>query len=346
MFRFENIEYLYALSAILLFLLIYIISRIIRKQKLNLAADAGLISKLTPEVSAFKPVYKFTLLMLAYSFAVIALANPQIGTKMEEIKREGVELIIALDVSNSMKAEDIKPNRLERAKQSILKLIDNLMSDKIGLVVFAGDAFLQLPLTTDYSAAKLMVSTVETEMIATQGTALGHAITLGQSAFSKENDVNKALIIITDGENHEDDALSAAKDAREKGIIIHTIGMGSIEGSPIPLYQNGREIGYVKDRAGNTVITKLNAGMLQQIALEADGRFIRSSSADPDLTALLDEISGMDKKEFEAKVFTEYEDRFQYFLAAAIFFLLLELLISNKKNKYIEKLISFAGGKK
>lgn len=346
MFRFENIEYLYALTAVPLFVLVYIISRIIRLQKIKLAADANLLSKLTPDVSGFKPLYKFILLMLAFSFAVVALANPQIGTKMEEIKREGVELIIALDVSNSMKAEDIKPNRLDRAKQSILKLIDNLMSDKIGLVVFAGDAFLQLPLTTDYSAAKLMVSTVETEMIATQGTALGHAITLGAAGFSKEDDFNKAMIIITDGENHEDDALSAAKEAREKGIIIHTIGMGSIEGSPIPQFENGREIGYVKDREGNTVITKLNAGMLQQIALEADGRFIRSSSADPDLNALLEEISGMDKKEFEAKVFTEYEDRFQYFLAVALFFLLLEILISNKKNKFIAKLISFAGGKK
>lgn len=346
MFRFENIEYLYLLAGIPIFTLIFIISRILRIQKLKYAGDEALLSRLIPDVSGFKPLYKFILLMLGFGLAVVALANPQIGTKMEEVKREGIELIIALDVSNSMKAEDIKPNRLERAKQSILRLIDNLVSDKIGLIVFAGDAFLQLPLTTDYSAAKLMVTTIEPEMIATQGTAIGHAITMGMGSFSNQNDINKAMIIITDGENHEDDALSAAEDAASEDIIIHTIGMGSLDGAPIPLYQNGREIGYAKDKSGNTVITKLNAGMLQQIAAQTSGRFIRSSSSDPDLTTLVEEISSMDKKEFESKVFTEYEDRFQYFLAAALFIFLLEIIISSKKNKYIEKLIQFAGGKK
>jgi Ca-activated chloride channel family protein len=346
MFRFENIDYLYLLLAIPIFTGIFIISRYIRKKKLKAIADKQLLESLIPEVSAFKPLYKFILLMLAYAFGVAALANPQIGTKMEEVKREGVELMLALDVSNSMKAEDIKPNRLERAKQSILRLIDNLVSDKIGVIVFAGDAFLQLPLTTDYSAAKLMISTVETDMIGTQGTAIGSAIELATDSFSEDEEVNKALIIITDGENHEDDALGAAEDATDKNIIIHTIGMGSLEGSPIPVYRNGREVGYVKDREGNTVVSKLNAGMLQQIAAQGDGRFIRSSTADPDLTALLEELSGLDKKEFESKMFTEYEDRFQYFLAAALFFLLLEILIANRRNKYIAKLISFAGGKK
>lgn len=346
MFKFENIEYLYALTAIPIFVLLYILSRILRRQKLKNAGEKHLLMQLMPQVSDFKPIFKFIMLLFAYTFGVIALANPQIGTKMEEVKREGVELIIALDVSNSMKAEDIKPNRLERAKQSIVKLIDNLVSDKIGIIVFAGDAFLQLPITTDYSAAKLMISTVETDMIGTQGTAVGAAIELGVKSFSDDEEINKAMIIISDGENHEDDALGAAEDADENDIIIHTIGMGSIEGAPIPVYQNGRDMGYVKDSEGNTVISKLNAGMLQQIASVGNGRFIRSSSADPDLTALLEEISGMDKKEFESKMFTEYEDRFQYFLAAALFFLLLELLISYKKNKYLAMLEKFAGGKK
>lgn len=346
MFRFENIDYLYLLFVIPAFVLVYIISRYIRQGKLKALADKDMLETLIPEVSSFKPLYKFILLMFAYAFGIVALANPQIGTKMEEVKREGVELMIALDVSNSMKAEDIKPNRLDRAKQSILRLIDNLISDKIGIIVFAGDAFLQLPMTTDYSAAKLMISTVETDMIGTQGTAIGAAIDLAVNSFSDDEEVNKALIVITDGENHEDDALGAAEEASDKGVVIHTIGMGSIEGSPIPVIRNGREVGYVKDKQGNTVVSKLNAGMLQQIATQGDGRFIRSSTADPDLTLLLKELSGLDKKEFEAKMFTEYEDRFQYFLAAALFFLILELLISNRRNKYISKLISFAGGKK
>lgn len=345
MFRFENTEYLWGLLAIPVFFLIFLIVRSIRKKKLNEFGDPSLISQLMPDISSFKPHLKFWLMMFALASGILAIANPQIGTKIEEIKREGVEVIIAIDVSNSMKAEDIKPSRLERAKNSVIRLIDKLANDRIGLIIFAGDSFLQLPLTTDYSAAKMLVSAVDPEMVQTQGTALGSAIELATESFSDDENRNKAIIIFTDGENHEDDALGAAKDASDKGIVVHTIGMGSQEGSPIPIYKNGRRAGFVQDRDGNTVISKLNSGMLQQVSSVADGTFFLASNGDPDLEGLIKDLSELDKKEFESAIATDYEDRFQYMIALGLFFLIVEALVSYRKNKYLSALNDFAGGK-
>jgi len=267
--------------------------------------------------------------MFAYSSLLIALANPQIGTKLEEVKRKGVELVVALDVSNSMLAEDIKPNRLDRAKQEISKLIDKLENDKIGIVVFAGKSFIQLPLTSDYSAAKLMLSTITTDIISTQGTAIGSAIETAQGLFSEDNSKSRVLIIISDGENHEDDAIGIARAASEKNIIIHTVGMGTITGAPIPIYQNNRIVGFLKDNQNNTVMTKLVPEVLQQVAIASNGEFYTSNEME--LAGILDKISKMEKIEFGAKQFTNYESRFQYFLGLALFFLLIELLISERK---------------
>lgn len=346
MIRYEHIEFLYALLSIPVFVLIFIIYRYDRKRKLRRIGDRALLAGLMPEVSSFKPVLKFTILMLALAFMLIAAANPQIGSKMEEIKREGVEVIIALDISNSMLAEDVKPSRLELARLSISKLIDNLNSDRIGLVLFAGDAYLQLPLTTDYSAAKLMLSTVSTGLIDMQGTAIGRALELSMKSFSKDETRNKAIILITDGENHEDDALSIAAEAAEQGIVIHTIGMGSIAGSPIPQNPNNPNSGYIKNESGETVISKLNANMLQQLAAIGGGRFIRASATNPNLTTLIEELAGMEKQEFGSRIYTDYEDRFQYFAAAALLLLILELFISEKRNKLVARLLRFVGGSK
>lgn len=272
---------------------------------------------------------------------VLGLANPLIGTKMKEVKREGIEVVIAVDVSNSMLAEDIRPNRLERAKSSIKRLIEDLTQDKISIVLFAGDSFLQLPMTTDYSAAKLMVSTMSTDLIEKQGTAIGGAIELGLESFSDDEEVNKVMIIITDGENHEDDALSAAKEAEDKGVVIYTIGMGSIDGGPIPNIVNGKPQGFITDNSGKTVVSKLNANMLQELAAIGGGSFVRASGGEVNLGDLLDDISKMEKTEFEAKVFTDFEDRFQYVFFFALFVLVLEMLIGDRKNKTltIKKLI-------
>jgi Ca-activated chloride channel family protein len=344
MIRFEHLEFFYALLAVPVLFLIYYIYRNWRRKKLRLIGDLNLIKNLIPNYTGSKPFYKFLLLILAFSALIVALANPQIGTKIEEVKRRGVEIIIALDVSNSMLSEDIKPNRLERAKQEILKLIDNLQNDRISIIVFAGKAFTQLPLTTDFSAAKLMVSITSTDLISTQGTAIGSAIDLAEGSFTKDNTKSKVLLIISDGENHEDDALSSAKNASEKGIIIHSFGMGSPNGAPIPIYQNGNVTGFMKDNAGQTVITKLNPQIMQELASAGNGDFFTADQMD--LTALIDKISKMDKQEFGTKMFTDYENRFQIFLGLALFLMLIEFVISEKRNKVLNRISNLIGGYK
>lgn len=333
MLKLENEIYLYLLLAIPVLIVIYLLYRTRRKKVLAKFGTVSALNRLAPDVSTFKNSFKFILLVIAFSTLVVGLANPQIGTKMKEVKREGIEVVIAVDVSNSMLAEDIKPNRLERAKSSIKRLIEKLTQDKISIVLFAGDSFLQLPMTSDYSAAKLMVSTISTDQIEKQGTAIGSAIELGIKSFSSNSKVNKVMIIITDGENHEDDALSAAKEAAEKGIIIHTIGMGSVNGGPIPNIINGVPRGFMTDNTGKTVISKLNANMLEELAQTGGGSFVRASGGDVNLSDLLDKISKMEKTKFEAKVFTDFEDRFQYLFFFALIVMVLEMTIIDRKNK-------------
>jgi Ca-activated chloride channel family protein len=344
MIKFEHIEFFYGFIAVPVFFFIYYIYRSWRRKKLRQMGDLNLIKNLIPNYTGSKPFYKFLLLILAFSALIMALANPQIGTKMEEVKRQGVEIIIALDISNSMLSEDIKPNRLERAKQEILKLIDNLQNDRISLVIFAGKAFTQLPLTTDYSAAKLMVSITNTDLISTQGTAIGSAIELAQESYTKDNSKSKVLLIISDGENHEDDALTIAKQAADKGIIIHTFGMGSPNGAPIPIYQNGNVTGFMKDNSGQTIITKLNPQILQELSDVGNGDFFTADQMD--LTALIDKIGKMDKQEFGTKMFTDYENRFQIFLGLALFLMMIEFIISEKRNKVLNRISNLIGGYK
>ncbi|MFA7627665.1 MAG: VWA domain-containing protein, partial [Candidatus Kapaibacterium sp.] len=258
MIKFANIEFIYGLIGLPLLALLYYSYRRWRRKKLNIIGDIHLIKPLMLGATGFKPLLKFLMIFVATASLLIALAQPQVGTKLEEVKRMGVEVIIAVDVSNSMLSEDLKPNRMERAKQSILRLIDRLEDDRLGIIVFAGHSYLQLPLTTDYSAAKLIGSTIGPELVSLQGTAIGSAIDLAVETFSGDDSKSKALIIITDGENHEDDALSSAQAAADNGITIHTIGMGSSAGGPIPVYENGRMAGYRKDNQGDVIMTRLN----------------------------------------------------------------------------------------
>jgi Ca-activated chloride channel family protein len=233
-----------------------------------------------------------------------------------------------------MRAEDIRPNRLERSKLAIARFIDKLENDRIGIIVFAGQAYVQLPITTDFNAAKLFLSTISTDMIPTQGTAIGTAIDLGVKSFVGNDKKHKVLVIITDGENHEDDAVEAARKANEEGVVVHAIGMGSPEGGPIPVYHNSTQVDFLKDNTGSIVITKLNQTALEQIAAEGKGIFVRASNTDDGLGSIMKEISKMDKKAFESKMFTEYEDRFQYLIGAGLLILLLEFLLGNKKSKW------------
>ena len=340
MFRFGNSEYLWGLLIIPLFVLFFIWSRLSRKRALKRFGKLEILKQLMPYVSGSRPGFKFFLLMLALAFFIVGTARPQFGSKLKNVKREGVELIIALDVSNSMMSEDIQPNRLERAKRAISRLVDRLKDDKIGLIVFAGDAYTQLPITTDYNSAKLFLNSISTQIVPKQGTAIGSAIDLASKSFTQNGEANKAIIVITDGENHEDDAVTAAKNATDKGIIVHTIGMGLPQGSPIPVLRNGQKE-YLKDRDGNVVITKLDEQTLEKIASAGTGIYIRANNAQIGLDTLFDEINKMQKEEVESRVYSEYDDQFQYLFAVGILLLLFEFVILERKNRYLKNIKLF-----
>jgi Ca-activated chloride channel family protein len=340
-FRFENSLFLYGLALIPLMVFIFLLVLKWRRKSLNKIAEAGLQSIVLPQLSKSKVVWRFIFWCLAMAFLVIAIANPQFGTKLEEAKREGIDIMIALDVSNSMKAQDLAPNRLENAKQSIGRLINNLNDDRIGIIVFAGQSYVQLPITTDYSSAKLFLESISCDMIPTQGTAIGAAIDLAVESFDPKSPAAKAIIVITDGENHEDDAVKSAEAAAEKGMTVHTIGMGSEAGVPLPLVSNGNIVGYRKDNEGNTVVSKLNTALLKEIAAAGKGIFVQAGRSQSALSVVKDELNKMEKKEYASKRYTDYEGRFQFFLAAAVFLLISESLLSERKSKFLQKLNLF-----
>ncbi len=332
LFRFANPEYLYVLLLLPALVLLFILNSMRRNRLFRKIGNQTVISRLAPEMSNSRPVVKFIILLLAVSSSIIMLARPQFGSKLEEVKKQGVEVVLALDVSNSMLAEDIQPDRLTRAKQAISRLVDNLDNDRIGLIVFAGDAYTQIPITSDYVSAKMFLSTITPEMVPKQGTAIGAAIRLGIRSFSPGEGKSRAMIIITDGENHEDDPVAAAEEASKAGIIIHTIGIGSPEGVPIPVSSAGKN-DYLKDRDGNTVITKLDEDILKKIAAATGGSYIRASSSSIGLDEIFKNIRKMKKEELDSKMYTEYNDQFQFFAALTIFLLLLEFLIMDRRNR-------------
>ncbi len=335
MFRFENTYYLYALALIPLFIILFMLMKRWKKKSLKNFGESFLIKQLMPDASKHKLNIKFLILMIAYIFLVLGLANPQIGSKLEKVKRKGSDLIIALDVSNSMLAQDIKPSRLEKSKNAISQLIDKLTNDRIGIIVFAGKPYVQLPITTDYGAAKMFLSTINTNIISSQGTDIGAAIELAYNSFgdtdNKKDNKNKSIIIISDGEDQEDNAVEISKNVAGKGITINTIGIGSTQGAPIPVSMQSNR--FKKDRQGNTVITKLNQTMLEQIASTGNGIYVQANNTEIGLNKIFRKIDKLNKKEYESKVFTEYEDRFQYFIAISLFLLILELFIFERKSK-------------
>ena len=340
MFRFAHTYYFYLLLLIPVFIAVLILFLVWRKKALSRFGNKMVIQQLMPEYSNAKLVLKFILLLLSYTFLVIAIAGPQTGSKLEEVKRKGIDLMIALDVSNSMLAEDIKPDRLERAKQSISRLIDKLEGDRIGIVVFAGKAFMQLPITTDYGAAKMFLSTISTNIIATQGTVIADAIEMAASTFG-ESKRNKAIVIITDGEDHQGNVLEQTEAAVKKGIKIYTIGMGSPDGAPIPIYNGKIQTGYKKDREGTTIISRLDETLLQRMASVGNGIYVRANNSETGLQKIFEEINKIEKSEIESKQFSDYENRFQYFLALSLMFLIIELFVFDKKNQWFSKFKPF-----
>lgn len=298
--------------------------------------DKEIVARLMPYRSGWRNHFKFFLHLLALASILIALANPQLGSQLEKVKRKGIDIVVALDVSNSMMAQDIKPSRIERSKQSIGRLIDNLENDRIGLVVFAGKAYTQLPITTDYAAAKLMLSTVSTAMVPVQGTSIGSAIDMASTAFNVEKS-GKAIIVITDGESHDDEALKKVAEAAEKGIRVYTIGMGLPDGAPIPEVKNGTVAGFKKDKSGSTVITRLDETMLQQIADAGKGIYVRSSNSQTGLDKIFDEISRLEENTYDVKSYSDYEDRFQYFIALAIILIFINYIINERKSRLADR---------
>ena len=341
MLRFANTIYLWGLLAAPLFLVLFIWISRWKKKAMAAFGDKEVVKNIIPEVSFGKPWLKFILFISAYLFLILALADPQIGSKLEEEKRKGVDVMLLLDVSNSMLAQDLVPSRLENAKRGISQLIDNLHNDRIGIVVFAGEAYVQLPMTTDYSAAKLFLNTINTNMVPVQGTAIGSAIDLGMKSLDFNNGVSKAMILMTDGENHEDDAVASARAAQDKGVTVHVIGLGSAEGAPIPIYKDGKQTGYHTDSVGQAVVSKLSEDMCREIAGAGNGTYVRATNAGAALNTVMEQVGKMQQKDFDSKTFKEYEDRFQIFLAIALLLLVAEFFISNKKNKSLSKLKIF-----
>jgi len=311
-----------------------------RKNALSRYGDWQVISQLMPEFSMIKIILKFILLMVSITFLTFALVDPQTGSKLEKIKRKGIDLIIALDVSNSMLAEDLRPNRLERAKQAISRLIDQLEGDRIGIIIFAGKAYTQLPITTDYAAAKMFTSTININMIPTQGTAIADAVELAATSFG-DTKHNRAIIIITDGEDFQGGVLEQTDAAVKKGITIYTIGMGLPEGAPIPVYNGNFRTGYKKDQQGNVIMTKLDETLLQRIASLGNGMYIRASNSEAGLNKIFDDINKIEKTEIESKQYSDYEDRFQYFISLALILLIIDLFVFERKTQWMKKVKPF-----
>lgn len=344
MFKFENPIFFYAFSAIPVCIAIYIWYIYRAKKNMKKLGDLNLIYQLAPEVSKAKKTTKFILFLIGISFLILGICNLQTGSKMRDVKREGADIMICLDVSNSMLAQDLSPNRLERAKIAIENMVNKLQGDRLGIIVFAGEAYVQLPITTDYSTAKLFLESINTKIVPVQGTNIADAINKAVESFGKDEGKNKAIVVITDGENNEEaqaSAVDAAEEAAKKNIVIHTIGVGSESGVPIPNIVDGIVSGYKKDNAGNTIVTKLDAKILQDISSASNGVYVQASSSDIGLDAILDKIAELDKKQLESKMYSDYEDQFQWFLGAALLFLVFESFTSERISQLWKKLNLF-----
>lgn len=335
MFRFAQPEYLYLLLIVPLLVILFVWNTVRRKRKLQSFGDPELLTQYMPNVSLVRPQFKFYLQIVALILLIVALARPQFGVKEQTVKRQGMEVMIALDVSNSMLAQDVAPSRLERSKQLLSKIIDGMTEDKVGLVVFAGDAYTQLPITCDYVSAKMFLSSISPSLVARQGTAIGSAIDLSIKSFGLESTASRAIILITDGENHEDDAIGAAKLAKEKGIQVFVLGVGKPEGSPIPLEGS---MSFRKDKDGNVVVSKLNEEMCRQIAQAGGGMYLRVDNTNAAQRTLQQELDKLAKSELETRVYSEYNEQYQSFVIVALILLVIEFFIFGRRNKRLSKI--------
>ena len=341
MFQLEEDIWFWLLLIQLGMLLLFLWTQLWKKRTKRKFSDLKLLKRLSPDQSLFKSVLKFITLSLGFICLIIALVNPKIGTSLQTVKREGVDIVFAIDVSKSMLAEDIAPNRLEKAKQLTNQIINNLVSDRVGIIAYAAKAVPQLPITTDYSAAKMFLQNMNTDMLSSQGTAIDEAIQLSRSYYNDEEQTNRVLVIISDGEDHNNLSLDVAEAAAKEGIKIFTIGVGTEKGGPIPIKRNGIVMSYKKDQNDATVITKLNKKTLSEIADEANGTYVDGKNTSDVIETVGEILNKMDKKEFEAKEFAEFKDQFQWFLGLGLFFLILDVLFLERKTAWLKRLNLF-----
>lgn len=332
MFRFASPEYFYLLAVIPLLVGLYGIAVRARRRALERFGDPETIRGLMPEASPKRQRIKFIITLLALMFIITGLARPQFGSKLKEVTRTGIEIMLAVDVSNSMLAQDFEPNRLARTKFAIDRLLEQLHQDKVGLIVFAGDAYMQLPITSDYVIARTFANNISPNMISKQGTAIGAAIHLASQSFSSQSEGSRVIIVISDGENHEDDALAAAKAAAEKGIKIYTIGIGTPEGAPISI--DGE---FIKDETGNMVVSKLDESVMEQIALSTGGAYIRATNRSLGLDEMIQKINEVEKKKITSSIFEDFNEQYQYLIGIGVVLLLIELLLLDRKSRLLSR---------
>ena len=328
MINFAQSQYLLLILLIPVFFLIQALVFKLRARRVRRFGNEELVRQLMPSYSKTRTWVRLTMFSIGFFFFAIGLSRPQIGAKLKEHETKGAEIMIVLDVSNSMLAEDYSPNRLERAKLAISRLVDKLRDDRIGLIVFAGNSFVQLPITTDYVSAKMFLNTITTESVPIQGTAIGDAINTALRSFSAQSEKSRAIIVITDGENHEDDPVAAAAQAAEMGVRVFTIGVGSPEGKPIPM--DGE---LLKDKEGNIVVTRLDESVLQEVAKAGGGVYVRAGNSEFGLNPIIDDIRRMEDEKYSSIVFEEFDEQFMYFMGIALFFFVLEMLIGDRRSK-------------
>ena len=342
MFQFEEPTYLYLLFLLPVLVLFYLYSNYRKRKAIRKFGDPTLMAVLMPDVSKYRPDVKLILLLVVVGLFAILLARPQFGSKLETVKRQGVEIIIALDISNSMLAEDVQPSRLDKAKHLVAQLVDKMENDKVGMIVFAGDAFTQLPITNDYISAKMFLESINPTLISKQGTAIGAAINLAMRSYTPQEGIGRAIIVITDGENHEGGAVEAAKAAAEKGIQVCVLGIGTPDGAPIPIKETND---YRRDRNGNVIVTRLNEQMCQEIAVAGKGIYTHVDNTNGAQKAISKEIDKMAKADIETQVYTEFDEQFQAVAWIILLLLLIEMLILERKNPLFRNIHIFSNKK-
>ena len=342
MFRFEEPAYLYLLLLLPVCVALYLYSNYRKRKAIQKFGDPELIGNLMPDASRHRPDVKFTFVLAAIGLFAVLLARPQFGSKLETVKRQGVEVMIALDISNSMLAEDVQPSRLEKAKRLVAQLVDRMQNDKVGMIVFAGDAFTQLPITSDYISAKMFLESIEPSLITKQGTAIAAAINLASRSFTPQEGVGRAIIVITDGENHEGGVSEAIKNVTDKDIQVNVLGVGMPDGAPIPIEGTND---YRRDREGNVIVTRLNEPMCQEIAKEGKGIYVRVDNTNNAQRAISKEIDKMAKSDVETQVYTEFNEQFQAVAWLILLLLMAEMLITERKNPLFRNIHLFSNPK-